>query len=84
VESADYRAYIANLRRIGCPEQTLRDIILADVNMLYTPRYAALASCQFAAKPAKELRVRITHRPSTRLSHEFWVREFVRAVVGTD
>jgi hypothetical protein len=43
VESADYRAYIANLRRIGCPEQTLRDIILADVNKLYAPRYAALA-----------------------------------------
>ena len=43
VESADYLAYIANLRRIGCPEQTLRDIILADVNTLYAPRYAALA-----------------------------------------
>jgi hypothetical protein len=43
LESADYQAYIANLRRIGCPEQTLRDIILADVNQLYVPRYAALA-----------------------------------------
>ena len=44
LESADYQAYITNLRRIGCPEQTLRDIILADVNQLYAPRYAALAS----------------------------------------
>jgi hypothetical protein len=43
VESADYLAYITNLRRIGCPEQTVRDIILADVNQLYAPRYAALA-----------------------------------------
>jgi hypothetical protein len=43
LESADYLAYIANLRHIGCPEQTLRDIILADVNKLYAPRYAALA-----------------------------------------
>ena len=35
VESADYPAYIANLRGIGCPEQTVRDIIIADVNQLY-------------------------------------------------
>ena len=35
VESADYPAYIINLRGIGCPEQTVRDIIVADVNQLY-------------------------------------------------
>ena len=35
VESADYRQYIANLRSIGCPEETIRDIIRADVNQLY-------------------------------------------------
>jgi hypothetical protein len=42
VESADYRVYIANLRSIGCPEETIRDIIVEDVNKLYAPRYAAL------------------------------------------
>jgi hypothetical protein len=35
VESGDYKEYIANLRSIGCPEETIRDIILADVNKLY-------------------------------------------------
>ncbi|MBX3745214.1 MAG: hypothetical protein KF833_07870 [Verrucomicrobiae bacterium] len=35
VESPDYREYIANLRAIGCPEETIRDIIRADVNKLY-------------------------------------------------
>ena len=35
VESADYREYIQNLRAIGCPEETIRDIILADVGKLY-------------------------------------------------
>lgn len=35
VESADYKEYITNLRSIGCPEDTIRDIILADVNKLY-------------------------------------------------
>jgi len=35
VESSDYVTYIKNLRNIGCPEQTIRDIIVADVNQLY-------------------------------------------------
>ena len=38
IESSDYRAYVANLRGIGCPEQTIRDIIGADVDTLYAPR----------------------------------------------
>ena len=38
VESEDYPTYIANLRDIGCPEQTLRDIIIADVNALFAKR----------------------------------------------
>jgi len=41
VESSDYPTYIANLRDIGCPEQTIRDIIIADVNALFSRRIAA-------------------------------------------
>lgn len=40
VESADYPTYINNLRSIGCPEQTIRDIIIADVNALYSRKRA--------------------------------------------
>jgi LysM repeat protein len=40
VESPDYATYITNLRSIGCPEQTIRDIIIADVNALYAKRRA--------------------------------------------
>lgn len=40
VESSDYPIYISNLRNIGCPEQTIRDIIIADVNALYARRRA--------------------------------------------
>ncbi len=40
IESEDYEKYIQNLRAIGCPEQTIRDIILADVNKLYNERKA--------------------------------------------
>ena len=35
LESPDYRTYVANLRRIGCPEQTIRDLITADVHAVY-------------------------------------------------
>src|SRR3569833_3177351 len=40
IESSDYHVYIANLRRIGCPEKTIRDIIVADVNDLFAERIA--------------------------------------------
>ena len=48
VESADYATYIQNLRAIGCPEETIRDIVIADVNKLYGSRRAALLT---GAKP---------------------------------
>ena len=40
IESADYPTYVANLRQVGCPEQTIRDIIIADVNALFARRRA--------------------------------------------
>ncbi|HEY1172369.1 MAG TPA: hypothetical protein VGH19_13460 [Verrucomicrobiae bacterium] len=42
VESGDYKEYIDNLRAIGCPEETIRDIILADVNKLYEQKKQTL------------------------------------------
>jgi hypothetical protein len=38
LESTNYSIYISNLRAIGCPEDTVRDIIVADVNQLFTAR----------------------------------------------
>jgi len=40
IESTDYPTYVANLRAVGCPEQTVRDIIIADVNTHYAHRLA--------------------------------------------
>lgn len=42
VESEDYKQYIANLRAIGCPEKTIKEIILADVNDLFAARRATI------------------------------------------
>jgi hypothetical protein len=42
VESSDYPTYIANLRSVGCPEQTIHDIIAADVDSVYASRRQVL------------------------------------------
>jgi hypothetical protein len=41
LESEDYKTYVARLRSIGCPEQTIRDIIIADLDKLLAPEIAA-------------------------------------------
>jgi hypothetical protein len=38
IESTNYPVFIRNLRLIGCPERTIRDIIVADVDDLYVQR----------------------------------------------
>ena len=42
LESADYHQFIANLRAVGCPEKTIADIILADVEKQYAQRRKAV------------------------------------------
>lgn len=41
LESEDYRTYVTRLRAIGCPEQTVRDIIIADLDKLLAPELRA-------------------------------------------
>jgi len=38
VESEPYLAYIASLRAVGCPEEKVRTIILADINELFAKK----------------------------------------------
>ena len=40
VESDDYKVYIQQLRAIGCPEDTIRDLLSADVRKLYEAKRA--------------------------------------------
>ena len=46
VESADYAVYVENLRALGMPETTIRDIIVADVDQIYLQRQRADAARQ--------------------------------------
>jgi len=38
VESPDYAVYVQNLRALGMPDKTVRDIIIADVDQLFAKR----------------------------------------------
>ncbi|HEY1172412.1 MAG TPA: hypothetical protein VGH19_13675 [Verrucomicrobiae bacterium] len=42
LESEDYRQYVANLRAIKCPEQTIQDIVYADLERLLAKKFRAL------------------------------------------
>ena len=44
IEDADYETYIENLRRIGCPEETIRDLVKRDLDKLYDQRKADILS----------------------------------------
>jgi hypothetical protein len=38
VQSTNYAVLINNLRAIGCPEQTIRDLVTSDINRIYSRR----------------------------------------------
>ena len=59
LESEDYRTYIERLRSIGCPEETIRDIVISDLDKLMAPRLQAAngrrADLQFWHSEEEEL-----------------------------
>lgn len=75
LESADYPAYIKNLRNIGCPEMALRAIVTADIHKRYEIRFqqldeklTALANSSWSAQLAgfdseQEIKAELQHLP---------------------
>jgi hypothetical protein len=88
VESEDYKKYVANLRLIGCPEKTIRDIIVADVNEVFRHRFLEtfpLTNRVEYWKPGDALANVIDEEQVARLQ-EFakQKREMIKALLGTD
>jgi hypothetical protein len=56
VEGADWRELVANLRSVNCPEETVRDILLARINRnfgpLLTAAYGQATVCNYWETPA--------------------------------
>jgi len=90
VEHEDYRKYIANLRAIGCPEETIRDIIILDINKIFMDQWRK-------SNPSKQFKYWETRvdnsegrnseeRERTRAQLEFNLqkKQLVRDLLGVD
>jgi hypothetical protein len=90
LESEDYKTYIARLRAIGCPEQTIRDLIIADLDKLLAPEIAAASGRRKALKywDPEEAEVLNDVNPHEVFQKERAIdkrkREIIRELVGVD
>ena len=90
LESEDYKTYIARLRSIGCPEQTIRDIIIADLDKLLAPEIAAASGRRKVLKYwyPEEAEMLNDVNPHETFQKEREIdkrkREIVRELVGVD
>ena len=66
VESEDYAVYVENLRALGMPESTIRDVIVADVDQIYFKRRRTEAAQQdvewWRSSPSPEVQSNILAR----------------------
>lgn len=88
LESEDYRTYINRLRSIGCPEETIRDIIIADLEKLMAPE---LQKVDGHKEPPKYWQPKSLERTVDALEKEgqkqqidFRKRAIVRELLGVD
>jgi hypothetical protein len=85
IESEDYPTYVRNLRAFGCPEPTVQDIIVADVNELFAARLAVEVPNSrrewWRSEPGPEL-VRETEERRAALEAER--RELLTTLLGPD
>ena len=90
LESEDYKTYIERLRGIGCPEQTIRDLIIADLDKLLAPQFQAIygrkPDVKYWQSEEEELANNHDHREWARQERELdrKKREIVKELVGAD
>jgi hypothetical protein len=90
LESEDYRKYITRLRSINCPEQTIRDIIIADLDKLLAPQFHAIygrkPDVKYWQSDEEELANNHNHSEWARKERELdkQKREIIKELVGVD
>lgn len=88
LESEDYQTYIKRLRSIGCPEETIRDIIIADLEKLMAPDVQATDGNREPPKywepKTRERTVDTLARAGQKQDIDFKKREIVRELLGID
>jgi hypothetical protein len=83
LESTDYRTYIANLRRIHCPEPTIRDLIIADVKKMYAAERKRVITSRLNVSTRQSQRV---DKAGRQMLNEFVRQErtVLNELLGTD
>lgn len=90
LEAEDYRTYIERLRSIGCPEQTIRDIVIADLEKLMAPRVREIEGQKEPPKywkPDRKELIRtadILEKAEKKQEVDFEKREIIRELLGVD
>ena len=84
VESPHYERYMANLRAVGCPEKTIRDILVRDIEKTYALRMAKRPGPTnfWACGPEREAAEAGHRKELTSLRSE--QRELTRRLLGMD
>jgi hypothetical protein len=88
LESEDYRSYIDRLRTIGCPEETIRDIVIADLEKLMAPEMQEVEGRREAPKYWEPKAVTRTLDSLAKIGKkqdiDFRKREIVSELLGID
>jgi hypothetical protein len=90
LESEDYQTYIERLRSIGCPEQTIHDIIIADLEKLMASRVREIEGRGEPPKYWQPSRKDLTstlaalEKMAQKQEIDFEKREIVRELLGID
>ena len=90
IEADDYKAYIERLRGIGCPEQTIRDLIIADIDKIFAERLHAInpaaREIKYWQPEDKGLETSDAFRERQRQQREvdFSKRQIIKDLLGVD
>jgi hypothetical protein len=84
IESRNYEEYVRNLRAVGCPEKTVRDIIVAEVRKTYSARSASvpLATSFWSCGPERQAAERRRVQNQRDLDQES--QTLLRHLLGSD
>jgi len=84
IESSNYENYVRNLRAVGCPEKTVHDIILAEIQKTYAVKCAAvpLAVTFWSCGPERHAAGR--HRDEKQREIKAEAQALLRQLIGVD
>ncbi|MCF7789814.1 MAG: hypothetical protein K9N47_27070 [Prosthecobacter sp.] len=57
LETPDFASYVKNLRGVGCPEATIRDIVAGELNEIHAEKRKAMATTSGPLRAAEEMKL---------------------------